>query len=87
MVGGRGDLFDFNNESTNQGNGWESCWRTRSWGEEQGAGAAGQGTERGSPLFLATPDFMASAGDGWGGGGGSGRILSFRLNFLSTTNI
>ena len=30
------------------------------WQEEQGAGAEGVGA-RGTPLFLPTPDFMASA--------------------------
>jgi len=36
----------------------------REWLEEQGAGAEEPGTEGGPPLFLPTPDFTASAGEG-----------------------
>ena len=36
----------------------------REWLEEQGAGAEEPGAEGGPPLFLPTPDFTASAGEG-----------------------
>jgi len=36
----------------------------REWLGEQGAGGEESGAEEGQPLFLPTPDFMASAGEG-----------------------
>ena len=35
----------------------------RDWMEEQGAGALGPGGEEELPLFLPTPDLVASAGE------------------------